>query len=167
MLPGVSFVIGGLASGKTVFAESLVMSTGRSPVALVTATPDDAAMRAAVARRQQAGEGLWQTRYEPLDIGRTLAGISGDTAVLVDALPVWLENRLAAGHDPTEAEAELMAGLALCAAPVVLVSRQPEFGEPPAMRAARGRLNMKLATRAGLVVNVVAGLPQVLKGSLP
>lgn len=60
-----------------------------------------------------------------------------------------------------------MAGLALCAAPVVIVSRAPEICEDATLRAARGRLNVKLAATAGLVVNVIAGLPQVLKGDLP
>jgi adenosylcobinamide kinase/adenosylcobinamide-phosphate guanylyltransferase len=167
MLPGLSIVIGGIASGKTIFAEDLVLGTGRTPVALVTAPPENKEVQAALARRQAAPQAAWQTRHVPLDIGRTLAGISGDSAVLVDALPLWLANQADAGHDLAEAEAELMAGLALCAAPVVMVSRAPEISEDATLRAARGRLNMKLAGTAGLVVNVTAGLPHVLKGALP
>ncbi|QFT91636.1 Bifunctional adenosylcobalamin biosynthesis protein CobP [Roseovarius sp. THAF9] len=166
MLPGLSIVLGGIGSGKTIFAEDLVLGTGRTPVALVTTPPDDTGIQATLDRRQ-AAQAAWQTRHDPLDIGRTLAGISGDSAVLVDALPLWLANRAEAGHDLAEAEAELMAGLALCAAPVVMITRAPEISEDVTLRAARGRLNIKLAATAGLVVNVIAGLPQVLKGDLP
>lgn len=62
-------------------------------------TPDDTGIQATLDRRQ-AAQAAWQTRHDPLDIGRTLAGISGDSAVLVDALPLWLVNRAEAGHDP-------------------------------------------------------------------
>lgn len=165
MLPGLSIVIGSIGSGKTIFAEELVLGTGRTPVALVTTPPDDTGIQATLDRRQ-AAQASWQIRHEPLDIGRTLAGISGDSAVLVDALPLWLANQAQADHNLAEAEAELMAGLALCAAPVVMITRAPEICEDATLRAARGRLNMKLAATAGLVVNVIAGLPQVLKGEL-
>ncbi|WP_428513030.1 bifunctional adenosylcobinamide kinase/adenosylcobinamide-phosphate guanylyltransferase [Roseovarius sp.] len=167
MLPGVTIVLGSIGSGKTILAEELVLGTGRTPVALVTTPPDDTRIQDTLARRQASPHTAWQTRHEPLDIGRALAGISGDSAVLVDALPLWLANRAEAGHDLAEAEAELMAGLALCAAPVVMITRAPEICEDATLRAARGRLNMKLAATAGLVVNVTAGLPHVLKGSLP
>ena len=66
-----------------------------------------------------------------------------------------------------------MAGLALCSAPVVIVSNEvgasvvPENALARRFREEQGKLNQKLAAKAGLVVNVIAGLPQVLKGTLP
>ncbi len=156
MLPGLSLILGGPASGRTEFAQTLVTGTGRSPVALRPDPPS--------APDRFAG---WTTLDERLDIGRTLAGISGDTAVLLASLPGWLTNLAEAGRDPSEAEAELMAGLALCAAPVVVLSREPGLADAPGDARVLGDLNIKLATRAGLVAHVVAGLPQVLKGALP
>ena len=163
MLPGLSIVIGGIGSGKAEFAESLCLGSGRGPVCIVTSDTADPAYKAKETRR----EAVWTTFTEPLDIGRTLATISGDAVVLMDALPEWLENLAAADKDLAEAEAELMAGLALCAAPVLVLTHEPAPSHPPEMRAALSRLNRKLATKAGLAVNVVAGLPQVLKGDLP
>lgn len=173
MLPGLSLVLGGAASGKSVFAEGLVRGTGRSPVYFATAQAHDAEMREKIERHKRLRGAGWRTIEEPLDVGRTLAGISGDTAVLVDCATMWLSNNLMAEADLEEAEAGLMAGLSLCAAPVVIVSNEvglsvvPENAMARRFREEQGRLNQKLAAKAGLVVNVIAGLPQVLKGELP
>ncbi|WP_338549309.1 bifunctional adenosylcobinamide kinase/adenosylcobinamide-phosphate guanylyltransferase [Roseovarius phycicola] len=173
MLPGLSLVIGGAASGKSAFAEGLVKGTGRNLVYLATAQAHDAEMRAKLRKhKEQRGEG-WRTIEEPLDIGRTLATISGDNAVLLDCLTMWLSNQMLAENPLDEAEAELMAGLALCPAPLVIVTNEvgqsvvPENALARQFREAQGRLNQKIAAKADLVVNVVAGLPQVLKGTLP
>ena len=173
MLPGLTLVLGGAASGKSEFAEGLVTATGRSRVYLATAQAYDDEMRAKLARHREARGPGWNTIEEPLETGRALATISGDTAVLLDCATMWLSNHLMAGNDLAEAEAGLMAGLALCAAPVVIVSNEvgasvvPENALARRFREAQGRLNQKLATKAGLVVNVIAGLPQALKGELP
>ncbi len=173
MVPSLSLILGGAASGKSAFAEALVRRTGRGLVYFATARAHDDEMREKVIRhRKLRGEG-WRTIEEPFDVGRTLAGISGDNAVLLDCATMWLSNHLLAETDLTEAEAGLMAGLALCAAPVVIVSNEvglsvvPENALARRFREEQGRLNQKLAAKAGLVVNVVAGLPQVLKGELP
>jgi len=173
MLPGLSLVLGGAASGKSAFAEGLVGGSGRGLVYLATARVQDDEMREKVARHQRLRGAGWRTIEEPLEIGRALAGISGDNAVLVDCATMWLSNQLLEDNDLAEAEAGLMAGLALCAAPVVIVSNEvglsvvPENALARRFREEQGRLNQKLAAKAGLVVNVVAGLPQVLKGTLP
>ncbi len=173
MFPAVSLVIGGAASGKSDFAEGLVRSAGRGCVYLATARPLDGEMRGKIRAHQDARGPVWTTIEEPLDVGRALATISGDQAVLLDCATMWLSNHLGAQTDLTEAEAGLMAGLALSSAPVVIVTNEVGHGIVPGnalargFREAQGRLNQKLAARADLVVNVIAGLPQVLKGALP
>ncbi|MEL6433291.1 MAG: bifunctional adenosylcobinamide kinase/adenosylcobinamide-phosphate guanylyltransferase [Pseudomonadota bacterium] len=173
MLPSLSLVLGGAASGKSTFAEMLVIGSGRPRVYLATAQAFDSEMEDKIARHQELRGKGWRTIEEPLEIGRTLAGISGDNAVLIDCATMWLSNHLLAENDLTEAEAGLMAGLALSAAPVVIVSNEVGDSVVPENRLARkfqieqGRLNQKLAAKADLVVNVIAGLPQVLKGTLP
>jgi adenosylcobinamide kinase/adenosylcobinamide-phosphate guanylyltransferase len=173
LLPAVTLILGGAASGKSTFAEELVTRAGRGRVYLATAQAFDDEMKEKIARhRDLRGQG-WRTFEEPLDIGRTLAGISGDNVVLLDCATMWLSNHLLAENDLDEAEAGLMAGLALCAAPVVIVSNEVGLSVVPDNALARrfqieqGRLNQKLASKASLVVNVIAGLPQVLKGTLP
>ena len=173
MLPATSLILGAAASGKSVFAENLVRSTGRACVYLATAQAHDAEMREKLERHKTRRSAGWQTLEEPLDVGRTLATISGETAILLDCATMWLSNHMLAENDLAEAEAGLMAGLALCAAPVVIVSNEvggsvvPDNPLARRFREAQGRLNQKLAERAGLVVQVIAGLPLVLKGDLP
>lgn len=173
MLPGLSLVIGGAASGKSSFAESLIIGTGRNLVYLATAQAHDAEMRAKLDKHRVDRGAGWSTIEEPLEVGRTLATISGDTAVLLDCATMWLSNQILAKNDLHEAEAELMAGLALCPAPVVIVTNEvgasvvPDNPLARKFRDAQGRLNQKIAAKSGLVVTVVAGLPMVLKGALP
>lgn len=173
MLPAQSLVLGGAASGKSLFAEGLVQQSGRPMIYLATAQAFDDEMRAKLAHHKSRRGPGWRTIEEPMDVGRTLAALGGDTAVLLDCVTMWLSNQLLAEADLEEAEASLMAGLALCAAPVVMVSNEvglsvvPDNALARRFRDAQGRLNQKLAARADLVVNVVAGLPQVLKGHLP
>ncbi|QGX97340.1 bifunctional adenosylcobinamide kinase/adenosylcobinamide-phosphate guanylyltransferase [Roseovarius faecimaris] len=173
MLPGLTLVLGGAASGKSAFAEGLVSGTGRNRVYLATAQAHDEEMRLKLAAHREARGPGWHTIEEPMDVGRALATISGDTCVLFDCATMWLSNQLLAEADLAEAEAGLMAGLALCPAPVVIVSNEvgasvvPENALARRFREEQGKLNQKLAAKAGLVVNVIAGLPQVLKGELP
>ncbi len=173
MLPGLTLVLGGAASGKSAFAEGLVTGTGRGRTYLATAQIHDGEMRGKVRNHQEKRGHGWRTIEEPFDVGRSLATISGDQAVLLDCATMWLSNHMLAENDLDEAEAGLMAGLALCAAPVVIVSNEVGLSVVPdnvlarKFRDAQGRLNQRLASKAGLVVNVVAGLPMVLKGTLP
>ena len=173
MLPGISLILGGAASGKTAFAENLAASTGRGLVYLATAQILDEEMRSKIDRHRKLRGSKWRTVEEPMDAGRALAAIGGDNVVLMDCATMWLSNRMLAGHDSGETEAELMAGLSLCAAPVVIVSNEvgnsivPENALAREFREAQGRLNQKLAAKADLVVQVVAGLPLILKGNLP
>lgn len=174
-LPHLSLVIGGAASGKSAFAEALVRDTGRPRVyvATATATATDDEMRAKIARHR-ALRGLdWTTVEEPFDMGAALATVAADQVVLVDCATLWLTNHLLAEHDLEAECAALQEALAASAAPVVVVTNEVGQGIVPdnalsrRFRNAQGALNRQLASRAGLVVTVIAGLPLVLKGALP
>jgi adenosylcobinamide kinase/adenosylcobinamide-phosphate guanylyltransferase len=173
-LAPLSLVIGGARSGKSAFAERLVLGSGLQPVYVATATAFDGEMadRIAAHRADRDGKG-WRTLEAPRDLSAALAGATAGEAVLVDCATLWLTNALLDGADLTAEAAALEAALAACAAPVVVVSNEVGFGIVPdnalarAFRDAQGRLNQRLAAAAGLAVLVAAGLPVVLKGRLP
>ncbi|MFN3294546.1 MAG: bifunctional adenosylcobinamide kinase/adenosylcobinamide-phosphate guanylyltransferase [Gemmobacter sp.] len=171
-LPHLSFVTGGARSGKSRFAEGLVRSGAAPYTYIATAEAWDDEMRERIARhRADRGDG-WQTVEAPLDLAAALAQVGRGT-VLVDCATLWLSNHLLAGHDLAQETARLLAALAACAVPVVVVSNEVGWGIVPenalarAFRDAQGRLNQQIAAEAALAVAVIAGLPLVLKGSLP
>lgn len=171
-LPEFTLILGGAASGKSVFAEGLVVQSGRARVYLATAQSFDDEMRAKVSRHQtMRGEG-WRTIEAPLDLVLALGEAHRDEVVLLDCATMWLSNHMLADGDLAKAEAALIRALTDCAAPVVVVSNEvglsvvPENALARRFREAQGRLNQRLAAEASLVVNVIAGLPQVLKGTI-
>jgi adenosylcobinamide kinase/adenosylcobinamide-phosphate guanylyltransferase len=109
----------------------------------------------------------------PLDLTGALAAAPANGAVLLDCASLWLTNHLLAEHDLAAEQARLLRAIADCAAPVAIVSNEVGTGGVPdnalarRFQAAQGALNQRLAAEAGLVVLVVAGLAQVLKGKLP
>ncbi len=149
------------------------MSTGRPRVYLATAQAFDDEMRAKVAaHRVQRGPG-WTTIEEPVAVAHRLTQRDADQIVLLDCVTLWLTNIILAERDEAADSAALVKALEETPCPVVVVSNEVGLGIVPdnalsrRFRGAQGRLNQALAARAGLVVNVVAGLPQVLKGTWP
>jgi adenosylcobinamide kinase/adenosylcobinamide-phosphate guanylyltransferase len=173
-LPGLTLVIGGASSGKSSLAEGLVRGSGLAPVYLATARAWDDEMRAKIAahRAARASDG-WRTVEEPADLSVPLGRVAAGEAVLLDCATMWLTNVMLDGGDPAAATGALMAALAACAGPVVVVTNEVGMGIVPDNALARrfrdeqGRLNAALGSAAGLVVGVMAGLPFVLKGQLP
>ena len=172
-LPRLSLVIGGARSGKSAFAERLVVGSGRPRRYIATAEAWDDEMRARIARHQEDRDGEWITVEAPLDLPDALALAQAEEAVLVDCATLWLTNHLLADHDLSVETRRLLDALAGCTAPVVIVSNETGWGIVPENALARrfrdeqGRLNQRLAAASTLVVTVIAGLPMVLKGALP
>lgn len=129
-------------------------------------------MRARIAEHRDRRTG-WRTIEAPRDVAGALAQVAPGDAVLLDCATLWLTNVMLAGEDVAAAGDALMAALAACPAPVVVVTNEvglsivPENALARAFRDAQGRLNQRLAAQAGLAVAVWAGLPLVLKGRLP
>ncbi|MFX0545217.1 bifunctional adenosylcobinamide kinase/adenosylcobinamide-phosphate guanylyltransferase [Roseovarius sp. S1116L3] len=174
MLPPLTLVLGGTASGKSRWAEALIRGACADRLYIATAEAYDDEMRAKIAQHKaaRAADG-WHTIEEPLNLGLALAGATADQVVLLDCATLWLSNHMLADHDLAAEEEALIAALASCAAPVVVVSNEvglsivPDNALARRFQRAQGDLNKRLAAEAGLVVNMIAGLPQVLKGTLP
>jgi adenosylcobinamide kinase/adenosylcobinamide-phosphate guanylyltransferase len=169
-------MLGGAASGKSTFAERTVLETCSSlqKIYIATAQPFDDEMRAKIARHKQvrASDG-WTTHEDPMNVATRLGKATPDQIVLLDCATLWLTNQLLADANLSAASRELVAALANCAAPVVVVTNEvgqgivPEHAMSRQFREAQGTLNQLIAREAQLVVQVIAGLPQVLKGTLP
>lgn len=172
MLPRLTLVLGGAASGKSAFAEGLVLGSGLPRVYIATAEAWDDEMRDRIAVHRARRTG-WTEREAPRDLAKALAEVPEGAAVLVDCATLWLTNQMLAEADLEAATDELLAALNACPGPVVVVSNEvgqgivPENALSRAFREAQGRLNIRLADQADLAVAVMAGLPLVLKGNLP
>jgi len=172
-LPSISLILGGAASGKSAFAERLVTARGGARVYLATAQGRDNEMRARIARHRASRGADWRTVEAPIDLAPALGAATSTETVLIDCATLWLSNLLLAGREAPVETARLLAAIAACPAPVVLVANEtgqgivPENALARQFREAQGQLNQALAREAGLVVAVIAGLPLVLKGALP
>ncbi len=166
-----TLVIGGQKSGKSLYAERLVIECGLAPVYVATGAAGDAEMATRIAAHQKRRGDGWRLVEEPFDLAGVLPQIAREgSIVLVDCLTLWLSN-LVGAERPVEREVEgLMAVLGRLAEPVVLVSNEVGSGIVPDNALARryadhlGVLNQRVASVAERVVLVTAGLPLVLKG---
>ena len=172
MEPKITLVLGGAASGKSAFAENLVFQSGKPRHYWATSQVFDDEMAEKV-RLHLAQRGAdWTTVEEPQDAAAALAGVGAGDILLMDCATMWLTNHLLAENDLTLATDQLLAAFADCPAEIIVVSNETGMGIVPEnalarrFREAQGRLNITLAARADRVVQVVAGLPNVLKGSL-
>jgi adenosylcobinamide kinase/adenosylcobinamide-phosphate guanylyltransferase len=163
-------VLGGRRSGKSRFAESLVLASGLAPIYLATATPGDSEMAARIAaHRSRRGE-RWRTIEAPVQLAAALAGAAKPgSAVVLDCLTLWLANLMEADLDVTQETTALIAALEAAEGPVVIVSNEVGGGIVPDNALARcysdehGILNQRIAAAVGRVVLMVAGLPFLVK----
>ncbi|HBS50025.1 MAG TPA: bifunctional adenosylcobinamide kinase/adenosylcobinamide-phosphate guanylyltransferase [Rhodobacteraceae bacterium] len=173
MQTGVTVVLGGAASGKSAFAEELTLRHDRRMTYLATSRVLDEEMRKKVADHAARRGAEWSLVEEPMEPGAVLAGLGAGEVVLLDCATMWLSNHLMAGSDLGAAQARLLTSLEATEAAVVVVTNEVGAGIVPdnplarRFRDAQGRLNIALAAQADRVVQVVAGLPNVLKGALP
>ena len=150
-------VVGGQRSGKSRYAEGLVLASGRKPVYLATATVGDLEMAGRVAAHRRRRSDAWETVEEPLELPTAI----GATALAGNAVLVE--------RDIDAESPRLVAALGEARGPVVVVSNEVGSGVIPANPLARryadalGTLNQQVAAAADHVILVAAGLPLVLK----
>ena len=165
-----TLVLGGARSGKSRYAEQLVMASPPPWIYVATAEPFDDEMRARIAEHRDRRGGQWQTIEGPTDLAGAIEDAPSDRTVLVDCLTLWLNNLMFRKINIETAIENLEAALAAREAPTVLVSNEVGFGIVPDNAEARrfrdlqGQLNQRIAAVAGRVVLVVAGIPMLVKG---
>lgn len=183
----VTLVLGGARSGKSRYAETMAIASGRELVYIATArhgVGDDSEMGERIAHHRASRDDQWRTVEEPLQLGEAILRASNPASVvLVDCLTLWLTNLVfsdgriypdvgridlpAVFHDQC---AQLLTALQQASGDVILVSNEVGMGIVPMGAVTRsfvdeaGRLNQAVAALADRVVFVAAGLPLALKG---
>ena len=169
--PALTFVLGGARSGKSVFAEGVVLESRLAPVYVATGRAFDVEMEKRIAAHRARRGAVWRTVEEPHDlVGALEKNASPQTAVLVDCLTLWLSNLMMEERDIDAETARLAERLPMLSGPVVMVANEVGLGIVPENAMARafrdhaGRLNQTIAAVAGEVFFLAAGLPLKLKG---
>lgn len=173
ILPKLTLVTGGAASGKSLYAERLVSETGLQKIYCATAQIWDEEMAQKVrAHRESRGEG-WVTIEPGTDLATAVAAAPVEAAVLIDCATMWLTALMMAEADPEEAIPGTLEAMAARQGPIVLVTNEVGQGIVPdtvmgrAFRNIQGRFNQRAAAQANSVIAVMSGLPFALKGPLP
>jgi adenosylcobinamide kinase/adenosylcobinamide-phosphate guanylyltransferase len=173
VLPRLTLVMGGAASGKSRFAEKLVLSSGQPRSYIATAQAYDTEMVEKIEKHQTQRGANWDTYETPLAPWEALGKIAPSHNVLLDCATFWLSNIMLGEHDIAAKKVRLFASLTAFDGSIVVVSNEVGQGVVPdnklarQFRQAQGELNQELAALADLVVLVTAGLPLALKGQIP
>jgi len=173
-----TLVLGGIRSGKSVYAERLVAGARAvSYVATAPQRPDDAAWTARVAAHRQRRPGQWrtvETAEDPAALPDLLRAADSSTTMLVDDVGGWsttvldVTNGWGGGDalDRVRVRCDALAtAVRTTRCRLVLVSPEVGWGVVPSTPSGRlfadvhGALNQALAGACDAVVLVVAGLP--------
>ena len=168
-LPPVTLVLGGARSGKSRFAENLIIGAAHGTY-IATAEPRDTEMQERIDRHRIRRGPSWKTIEAPLDLVGALTMAEAEGApILVDCLTLWLSNLMEADRQIASETDSLISRLSGIQCPVVLVSNEVGQGIVPANPLARrfrdhaGILNQAIAAQADRVHFVTAGIPTQLK----
>lgn len=173
MWPSRTIILGGARSGKSRFAERMLKIREKPCIYLATASAGDDSMAKRIEDHKCRRPKSWRTIETPLEAAKEIRGLPPTDIALFECATLWLSNQILEERD-IEAESDaLIAAVQSCPAELVIVSNEVGHGVVPGNELARrfrdeqGRLNQRLAAECDLAVFIAAGLPLVLKGSLP
>ena len=163
-------VTGGAKSGKSKFAENLLLKSNKSLIYLATATATDAEMTERIKKHRARRDERWTTIEEPESIVEVIEHhAASETAILVDCITLWLTT-LMVNDKRIEAETErLVSFIPKLPGAIVFVTNELGTGLVPEAEMARkfrdysGHLNQELARVCDAAYLVVAARPILLK----
>jgi len=173
----VTFVLGGVRSGKSRFAQRAASGFG-SVVFIATAKPSDPEMELRIERHRKSRPGTWQTLEVPVDLDVAISSLQDPNQfAVIDCLTVYLANVMSKAEgkelvirDHTE---RFCSALKETRASIILVSNEVGSGVHAATATGRfycdllGELNQRVAALADNVILMVAGIPVPVKGKVP
>jgi adenosylcobinamide kinase/adenosylcobinamide-phosphate guanylyltransferase len=173
ILPKLTLITGGAASGKSLYAEQLVVGTGLPKIYFATAQIwDDEMMQKVRLHQEMRGDG-WKTIETGPDLAAAISAAPPDEAVLIDCATMWLTALIMAERQPEDEIPAVLDAIQSRLGPTVIVTNEVGQGIVPdtamgrSFRNTQGRFNQRVAQRADSVIAVMSGLPLALKGPLP
>lgn len=169
----IALVIGGSGSGKSAFAEELVLSLAGQPhiyLATMQNYGDEETNRRIARHRDIRADRGFTTVEKPMDVGST--AVPQGACVLLECLPNLVANEMFDGGDVDRIIPDLNT-LTDCCASLVIVTDNVSCDGVTYGESTTAYLNLlakcaaHIAARADLVVEVVCGIPVVLKGKIP
>ncbi|MEH2160981.1 MAG: bifunctional adenosylcobinamide kinase/adenosylcobinamide-phosphate guanylyltransferase [Nostoc sp.] len=153
-------VTGPARSGKSEWAETLAMQSGKAVVYVATATDnaDDQEWHQRILEHQQRRPQDWVTLSVPVELSATLADAKPYTCLLVDSLGTWVANLLEEDKSSWESiVVELLETVDLVAADIVFVAEEVGWGVVPAYP-----LGRMFRDRLGSLVRQLAALSETV-----
>jgi adenosylcobinamide kinase / adenosylcobinamide-phosphate guanylyltransferase len=153
-------VTGAARSGKSEWAETLAIDSGKAVIYIATATidPADTEWQARILRHQQRRPATWETESAVEDLAQKIGHSQASDCLLVDSLGTWVANLL----DRSDLEwenltQELLNVLPTSLGTIILVAEETGWGVVPAYpsgRLFRDRLGM-LTRQIGSIASTV------------
>jgi adenosylcobinamide kinase / adenosylcobinamide-phosphate guanylyltransferase len=173
----VTFVLGGVRSGKSRFAQRIASSSA-SVIFIATAKPSDPEMELRIEHHRKSRPASWVTLEVPVDLEVAIANLQDPKQLaVIDCLTVYLANVMSKTQGKEAAIKEhtdrLCSALKKTMASLILVSNEVGSGVHAPTATGRfycdllGELNQGVAALADNVILMVAGVPVAIKGRLP
>ena len=161
----ITLVTGASRSGKSEWAETLAINTGKPVIYVATAQrdPEDGEWLARIQQHCDRRLDSWQTLEVPIDLAAVLRDALPNSCLLVDALGTWVANLLEqSDQDWQLTMAAVLDGLQVTSADVILVGEEVGWGVVPSYpmgRLFRDRLGNLIRRVGGIAdgVYLVAG----------
>lgn len=167
------FVVGGVRSGKSRYAQELAKRVSKEVVFVATCVPQDKEMKKRIALHRKARPCHWKVIEEPRAIRSILPGLKRRfDVVIIDCLGLLISNFLSGGLKEVAIEKEI-ASIANCLLKAkftsIVVSNEVGGGVVPENALARkfrdlnGLANQIMAKKADSVVFMQSGIPVKIK----
>jgi len=171
-----TFILGGVKSGKSRYAEQIAQASPFPVTIIATAMAHDDEMSKRIARHKADRPTHWSLIEEPIALGAAIdsACVSGQ-CVLVDCLTLWLTQVLMQEDEAvlaSETQA-LRKAVDQASGELIIISNENSMGIVPLGELTRrycdeaGLLHQHIASQCDRAILTVAGLPVMLKGEMP